>query len=206
MIELVTRVLCDSIADAAVEAAYLFSQTVDNQSSVLDAGAHLMQRGSVERLMIWGSEAQVGYPGSSLWRAELAERGVPSTSIDLVGEGDGRPLNTLTESEGVVEYARAEGLKRVVVVAPPFHQVRAFVTAVSVALRAYPTLDLYSFPGRPLSWNETVIHSQGVLRDRRAALISAEVERIHRYREKGDLVSPSVVLDYLDRREGGVQS
>ncbi len=68
--------------------------------------------------------------------------------------------------------------------------------------RSVPLL-LYSRPGSPQSWDETVVHSQGVLKARRAELIKAEMERIEKYRDKGDLASDDEIIRYLIMRDAG---
>ena len=75
------------------------------------------------------------------------------------------------------------------------------MTTVRVALAEYPELKIYSFPGNALPWNEEVMHSQGRLTARRSDLIEAELARIDRYFQKGDLISFDKVLEYLDQRD-----
>jgi hypothetical protein len=82
---------------------------------------------------------------------------------------------------------------------------RAFITTVSVVLREFPELRVYNRVGAALPWDETAVHSQGVLQCTRSELIHSELARIERYRNKGDLVSEREVLAYLqwrDRRGG----
>ena len=78
------------------------------------------------------------------------------------------------------------------------------MTAVTVALREYPELLIYSYPGIAMSWQEEVIHSQGTLKAKRRDLIKEELERIEKYQGKGDLTTPEQVLGYLNKRETAV--
>jgi len=110
-------------------------------------------------------------------------------------------LHTLIESQKTVRFARAQGYRRLIVVSSPFHQERAFMTMVTVALREYPALKLYSIPGAPQRWDEVVTHSQGKLRGTRAELIAEEQKRIEKYTAQGDLAPRQMVLDYLRRRD-----
>jgi len=76
---------------------------------------------------------------------------------------------------------------------------------VSVVLRELPELRVYNQVGAALPWDDTVVHSQGVLQCTRSELIHSELARIERYRNKGDLVSEREVWTYLqwrDRRRG----
>ena len=76
---------------------------------------------------------------------------------------------------------------------------------MSVLLREFPGLRVYNRVGVALPWDDTVVHSQGVLQCTRSKLIHSELARIERYRNKGDLVPEREVLAYLqwrDRRRG----
>ena len=75
------------------------------------------------------------------------------------------------------------------------------MTAVTVTLREYPELLIYSYPGEAMPWQEEVVHSQGTLKAKRRDLIQEELERIEKYQSKGDLASPEQVLSYLNKRE-----
>jgi hypothetical protein len=119
--------------------------------------------------------------------------GVPAGKISSI--------NTLIESEALVRYCKQERYGSVYVVSLPFHQLRAFMTLVTVALREYPQLSIYSHPGAALPWIETVAHSQGTLQAPRRQLIQEELTRISAYQKKGDLARFEDVLDYLNRRD-----
>jgi hypothetical protein len=100
-----------------------------------------------------------------------------------------------------MRHTKHKNYRSIIVIAAPFHQERAFMTAVSVAIREYSDLCLYSYPGRALAWDEQVVHSQGTVRATRSELILSEQERINTYQKKGDLVSYSQVLSYLKKRD-----
>jgi len=112
-----------------------------------------------------------------------------------------RTLCDLRPKNPAIRFARQHSYRSLFVVAPPFQQLRAFMTAVTVALREYPELLIYSYPGVAMSWQEEVIHSQGTLKAKRRDLIQEELERIEKYQSKGDLASPERVLSYLNKRE-----
>lgn len=110
-------------------------------------------------------------------------------------------LHTLVESQKLVRFAKARGYERLVVVSAPFHQERAFMTVVSVALREYPSLKVYSYPGEPQPWDEVVTHSQGKLRGTRAEMVAQEHKRIETYTAQGDLAPRANILKYLSSRD-----
>ena len=110
-------------------------------------------------------------------------------------------LNTLTEAQMIVRYARAHRWRTLAISAAPFHQIRAFVSTVSVALQEYKKLLVYSVVGCSLDWQENVHHSQGVLRGLRKELVKTEHDRLLRYHAKGDLLSCHEILTYLNARD-----
>jgi uncharacterized SAM-binding protein YcdF (DUF218 family) len=204
--ELLTRILCDTLPPVTADGAYLFGQTGDNQESVFLSAQELITRALVRRILISDAQPKSGYPGKHAWREALAARGVTNSVIEEVPVEPTNTLNTLREAEALIRHARKNSYRFMVVTAAPFHQERAFITAVSAALSAYPDLCLYSYPGRALAWDGQVTHSQGTLSATRAGLISSEQERIATYLGKGDLVSCSQVLSYLRKRDAYLQS
>lgn len=203
--ELLLRVFCDPLPTGGVDAAYLFGQTVDNERSVLDAGAALVGDRRARTLWIPDSGPRFGYPGIKAWLEQLAARGVARARVAGVPTDHVPHLHTLSEAQTVVRFAREQGIKSVAVVAAPFHQLRAFMTVVSVVLREDSELTVFSRAGSSLPWDEVVCHSMGTLRASRQDLVGTELERIERYRAKGDLVLEVEVLEYLRRRDGSVK-
>ncbi len=103
-----------------------------------------------------------------------------------------------------MEFAKKQGWKSLIVTVPPLHQVRAFISTVSAAIKYYPELKVYSMPAEALPWTEEVIHSQSAPRARRRAQFSGELAKLAKYWKKGDHSSPDEILDYLDRRDENI--
>ncbi len=203
LFELTTWALRDTLPPVEPEGAYLFAQTADNELSVFQAAKEIADRKLTAKLLIPDSPGRNGYPGYPLWKVGLERQGVPSQLIIGIPttEAEYEILNTRTEAEAAVKYSKANGWKRMLIAAAPFHQVRAFMTAVSVALESYPELLLYAYSGPALPWNEEVAHSQGVVRGKRHELLQGELDRLELYRRKGDLASVQTVLHYLRNRD-----
>lgn len=201
MIELLIRVLCDLDPKIEAEGAYLFGQTADNQLSVFETGVNLVRQRQAKQVLIPDSAPQSGYPGFQAWHQALSASGLEEADVVGIPIAPCSGLNTLTEAEALVRYAVSNGMNRIFVVATPFHQLRAFITTVSVVSREFPDLRVYNRVGTALAWHEAVLHSQGVLQCTRSELIHTEMARIERYRRKGDLVSADQVLSYLQWRD-----
>jgi hypothetical protein len=161
----------------------------------------LLSKGLVDQLLITNSEPKSGYPGYASWEKELLHMGVPSASIAGVDHNDEACLNTLVEAVGMIAHAKRVHYARMYVVASPFHQLRAFMTSITAALRKFPEVKIYSYNGVSLPWTDTVTHSQGATVGSRKELLYGEFERIRKYQEKGDLALESDVLAYLDTRD-----
>ena len=73
-------------------------------------------------------------------------------------------------------------------------------------------LHIFMLPGKAEAWHGTVTHNQGVVRGKRGELLVSEMDRILKYSggldgvdgdgdAPADLLPPSAVLEYLERRD-----
>jgi hypothetical protein len=201
MIELLIQTLCDLPPATPADGAYLFGQTVDNQTSVFNTALDLVKENRIRQVLIPDSAPRCGYPGFKAWHQALIAQGLNPSTISGVPTASFPTLHTRIEAIALVRYAKQENMSAVFVVAAPFHQLRAFMTTVSVALQEFPELRVYSRVGQTLPWYETVLHSQGTLECQRRELIHSELERIQRYQATGDLAPTAQILEYLGRRD-----
>lgn len=201
--ELLIRSLCDPMPAPSVDGLFLFGQTADNQHAVFRTARRLHREGTINKVLCLGAPALSGYPGFAAWQEALQQTGFPADAIEAVPPHPANPelLHTLIEATSLARHAKQKGYTRLFVTASPFQQPRAFMTAVTAALREYPNLYLYSIPGEPQPWQEEVTHSQGEVTGTRANLIAGEMKRIKEYHRQGDLASVGDVLDYLNRRD-----
>ncbi|MEJ8803281.1 YdcF family protein [Pontibacter sp. H249] len=202
--ELIIRTLCDTLPPAPADAVFLFGQTEDNQQSVFASAVYLLSNKLANKVMFLQTEPLSGYPGFEVWKQELQKLGVKPDEIEPVPVApDTSSLNTRIEAQNAIKHAKKVGFKSIVTTASPFQQPRALMTAVTAVQEHYPKLEVYSYPGRNLSWCEEVVHSQGKVKGTRAQLIAGEMERIHKYGNIGDLAKVEEVLRYLNRRDTG---
>jgi hypothetical protein len=198
--EAVIRILCDVLPGIPTDAAYLFAQTPDNEPSVTGAATSLMMEAKTRRIMILDSPSSNGYAGAEKWEELLNACGIGRELIDRV-PFNARHHNTLTEAEAMLRFAKERNYRSLTVTAPPFHQVRAFMTSVRLGCQFQLQLKLYSSPGVALDWMQRVVHSQGRLVTERRGLILEELKRIETYVRKGDLISFEEVIAYLNQRD-----
>jgi hypothetical protein len=200
-IELLLRIFADVRPPEVADAAYLFAETEPNQESVFAAARELIEQKRVRRILISDCTPKSGYVGAVAYRAAMIAAGIPAGAIEEVPMEPTAILHTGIEADKTVEFAKAKGYQRLLVVSVPFHQERAFMAVVTAVLRYHPSLKAYSHPGAPQPWDEVVTHSQGMLRGTRAELIAQEQKRIEAYTAQGYLASRSMVLDYLRTRD-----
>ncbi|MBX2842023.1 MAG: YdcF family protein [Flammeovirgaceae bacterium] len=201
ILELQNRVFSDYIPHKQTDALFLFGQTADNQDSAFYGSKKVIKESLAKKILLINCSPKSGYPGFELWEKGLIQMGIPSRKIEGIFN-DGTPtLNTLIEAQATINHCKEKGYKTLIVMASPFQQLRAFMTAVTVALKIYPSIKIYSIFGEPLRWQEKVTHSQGTLTGNRKDLIYGELERIDIYNKKGDLASVEEVLDYLNQRD-----
>lgn len=201
--ELITRVLCDTAPPRGgkADAAYLFAETKDNENSAFAAVLLIWRLGRVKKIAICDLGNIAGYPGAESWRKSLALLDIPRFAIVGVKPAPGILPSTDAEALGLVRFAKKNKWKTIYVIAPPLHQLRAFVASVSFAEKENRKLKVYNFPGISQRWEEHVVHSQGILQGTRSELIGKELEKIERYCKEGILLSAKKILAYLDKRD-----
>ncbi len=182
---------------------YLVGQTRSNESSVLDKAAEL--KGLIGLIGYNGTEEACGFPGFDHWKQELLSRNVAAGNIvgiegSLVMADQKQIIHTLSELEAMVVYAKQQKLERVVLVAPYWHLLRSFMTAVLACRRQYPSLRVYPVLGVPLLWDEPALHSQGKVGGIRADFMFQETVRLFAYYEQGNLPSAEETLAYMQQR------
>ena len=201
--ELIIRTLCDTLPPTPADALFLFGQTVDNQEAAFAAAKLLLKENLTSKVLFLGTGPMSGYPGGPNWKAAMYSSGIPEAAMELIlpVPANTEMLHTGIEANSMVKHALAHGYKKVIVTAAPFQQPRAFMAAVTAALRTYPELKIYSLPGKSLPWQEVAVHSQGKTESTRAGLIAGEMKRIEKYSKQGDLASVAEVLAYLNSRD-----
>lgn len=195
----------DQVSAPPADGAYLFSELDCNLDSVAAGAAELIRRGGTPmRFLIFDVRNEElekslggGYGGGPAMLKKLLEHGVPRSSIEVqpYDHKGLKMIHTLFEAELAVRYAKAQGWKSLLVVAPSFHLPRAAMTTASVALREAPDLRVLPYAGAPLCWEESAVHSQGMV-GTRLDFLESEMERIERYTEKGDIAP----WDQLEKR------
>ena len=199
--EFLRKVRQDVLPPKMAKVVYLFAETSGNQDLVCDEGVLLLRQGRADKLVLCDAETEHGYPGYHKWLREICSRGVSDRKVEKTFLPYDQGLNTLSESEVLVRYAKIFHWDTIIAVAPMFHQQRAFLTLISVAMREYPELKVYSRPGVVEDWNREARHSQGEVSGPRWELLFGEWERMEIYYQQGNLVSPNEALEYLEERD-----
>lgn len=205
LVEIHDAISQDSDPIQKVNGIYLFGQTKDNQEAVFQSARELLDRGIDAPVYVLNGPdpedkrfKKSGFPGFAKWSGELKTGyGIDALPLEPF---DMNNLNTLSEAQALARLSKESGLDSWYVVAVQFHILRAFIGSASVAIKERPAMNVFAYSGAEQDWNETVVHSQGVVRGTRKDLIGGEMERIQRYTAKGDLEPAERVLEYIAQR------
>lgn len=204
LFELITRILCDDIPAAQVNAVCVFAQTVENEMPMLETAASAFRGGSryVAVSGYVGMESVcLKVHGFFALAQKLVDLGVRESAILQFPLSKKLPPCTDAEAMGLVEYATKQGWKSLALTLPPLHQVRGMVSLISAVVKAGSPLRVYGTPSYAPSWTEVVFHSESEPRAPRHAQFAGELRKLKRYLEQGSHMSPGEVLDYLNLRD-----
>jgi uncharacterized SAM-binding protein YcdF (DUF218 family) len=200
--ELIFRVLSDE-EPANIDAVYSFSQTRCSEAEQVRKLLELSRTYTRATILCSGEDGSrgCGWDGYERFEANLKSVGIPAARICKVPfPYDATQINTLNESVALVEFCDVHNIKTLLVVAPPFHQVRCTLTFLSCVLKRRCTINVYSAPSLVHNWCSVAYHSQGKLCGPRAAFVRAELHRLWKYYLKGDLLHPKLAVHLLDER------
>jgi len=201
--ELIVRILCDD-APEEVDAVYSFSQTTCNEGSQVQKLLEMSLKYKRATILYSGEDGsrQCGWAGYQRFEEKLKLAGISSSRMSMVPFPETEvSINTLKECTALVKFCLSQNIRKILVVAPPFHQVRCTLTLLScVAKINERSFQVYSAPSLVDDWLKNVHHSQGTLYGTRESLINAELNRIRKYHIKGDLISPDAAMAMLSTR------
>jgi len=205
--KLAIRLLADPLPQQVPDRAYIFHELDCNIKSTVNAGVRLLHRYPTMKLLVLDVRNELlstpipnNFGGGPLLLEKLHMAGVSPCQVEVVPWDHDRDtgIHTLMEAQLVVRLAKGRGWRTLVLAAPPFHLVRAAMTTASVALREFPSLQICTLAGSPLTWEEEAVHSQGML-GTRLEFLDAEMERIERYTAKGDIAPADELASYFVR-------
>lgn len=199
--ELLTRILCDVGPLGTADLIYLFAQTEDNEDSVIEKGFSLWNKGIGHTIGICAMEKKLGYSGMEKWFFRIRSKSACKPKVIGVKLDQSLPPCTDAEALGLIKLTKHKDWRTILIVAPPLHQVRVFVSTVSAAVREAVNVRIYSCVGESENWLQKVVHSQGVTTGKRKDLLKGELDKILKYHQKGDLVSAKEILSYLNQRD-----
>ena len=176
------------------EADVLFLAAGDGNHRVPYA-AKLYKEKFAPRIAIVSNDTRYDYgsaPSSEL-AAELIKYGVPEHALHVEEVAN----NSKSESVRMMELAKKNGWKTLLLVTSPHHQYRIFLTWLKSMRDAGIELILINAPA-PLPWFAD--NPWG----RRADLLEQEWKRIEEYQRKGDVASFVDGISYLEWKEKNI--
>ncbi len=122
---------------------------------------------------------------------ELIKNGVPTERIVI----ERKSKHTREQAEEVLELANSRGWKKIILVASPHHQPRAFLTFLKVMNEKNLKLHIINSPARELSWFEETGWGK------RVTLIDSEFEKIEKYMTLGQVATFEEAIEYQKWKE-----
>jgi len=122
---------------------------------------------------------------------ELIKEGVPPERILI----EGKSQHTQEQAEEVLELANGRGWKKIILVASPHHQPRAFLTFLKVMNEKQMKIQLINASARELSWFEETGWGK------RITLIDSEFEKIEKYGALGQMATFKEAIEYQQWKE-----
>ena len=116
--------------------------------------------------------------GAPYMRDQAIQMGVPAENILVESEA----LHTRENAEHVLTLLKKYQMQRVILITSPFHQLRTYLTFAKVFQHyGIEIINYYADTGEwhPATWFLSAEHRK---------LVKSEIERIKKYREKGDLL------------------
>jgi len=156
----------------------------------LRRAAELYKQGYAPTIVFSGEIRDCGYGSYPLsdCMPRLLALGVPRGAI----VHERRSTQTAEQARYVTELAASEGWKRLILVASPHHQCRAYLTFLKQLSHG---MILINAPARDLSWFKA--EAWGARYD----LLEQEQQRIERYTLQGDLATVEEAIEYQRWKE-----
>ena len=159
----------------------------------VDKAADLWKEGWAPLVVISGglnNPARGSFPAARMKR-QLRKAGVPDRSILL----DEKSQNTKEQAEEMMQWARKNKWRRMILIASHYHQYRAFLTFLRAMKKHRLKLIFMNTPARGLSWFKKLRWGK------RIDLLEAEFDKIAVYRQGGDIASFIEGIEYMKWKE-----
>lgn len=204
--ELTIRLSRDSIPTREVDVIYPFAQAHRNEERVLGETAALAARYPSAEVAVEDLEIPGGvYSGGKAWTVTLVKKGVDATRIVGV-EQDRTKFGFYcsdTEAYSLLKLIpERRRWQRLLIIAPPYQITRVGISMISMANKLGLDLNLYFRASETGSWVTEGRNSDVGGTSRSWAIeLNFELEKMAKYREKGDHLDPQEIIAYLNGRE-----
>ncbi len=106
-------------------------------------------------------------------------------------------IHTKNESNAVVEYMIKNKIKKIILITPVFHILRASLTFISTLIDYQLSVNVSSLLDNNCDWSNNYTTHQGISQSNADDLIDKELERITTYSQKGDIKPLNEIIDYI---------
>lgn len=196
-LKLIARLCCDQLPKQ-LDAAYVFSETADNQHGTLEHAVNM--RFLWDRIAVCGEAPRgTNYCGIDWTMDYLGQLKTEGTQIIPIPLEAGH-FHTMSEARALVRHATEARWQKVAVIWPLFH-LRVFPSVVTaIGVQSECRTKFYSVPVY-LPMGTRVRHSRDEPDATREALMRLEWKKAGKYWKAGDLVSIDRVIGYFYARD-----
>lgn len=155
--------------------------------------ANLFKNGWANKILFSGGICDYSYGSYPIVDVlpYLIELGIPETAIIL----ENKSLNTKDQAEFVIDLAKKNNWKKLILVATHDHQYRAYLTFLKKILDVDKTILIFNAPVRNLPWFKETGWGKRFNR------LQEEFKKIELYNKKGHLASYKEVIIYQEWKE-----
>ncbi len=107
-------------------------------------------------------------------------------------------IQTKIESIEIIKFIIKNNIKKIILIAPIFHILRASLTFISTAIDYNCSLKIISILDNNCLWQNKYITHQGKNESNVDILIDDEINRINKYTQKGDIKDIQTIINYID--------
>jgi len=126
----------------------------DLHDEMIDFITEVYKKSGAKYIVLNGEkEFEFGAPGFTYWTEKLSKKGVPKSSISGVTPA----RQSREEALGYMSFAKANNIKKGIVISSPVFVVRAFLTNLSLIKEWKLSLDLYPMTMKSIDWGKKIV-------------------------------------------------
>lgn len=162
--------------------------------SCLDPIITTLKKYNIKKIHLINNQKKMS--GVDIYETNKLKYNQNNISVDPI-EFEQPLIHTKNESNAVVEYMIKNKIKKIILIAPVFHILRASLTFISTLIDHQLSIDVSSLLDNNCDWSNYYTTHQGISQLNTSHLIDKEIERITTYTQKGDIKPLDEIMDFI---------